>query len=81
MAKVGTSAERVRRRRAKLRESGLRPVQLWLPDTRAAGFAEACALQARLIRDSEACKSEGECEGEAQGETWFEVSDETGWTA
>ena len=46
-------AERVERRRAKLRAAGLRPVQIWVPDTRAPGFAEECARQSRLIRDSE----------------------------
>ena len=64
----------MRRRRAKLRKSGLRPVQLWLPDTRAAGFAEACARQAQLIRDSESRKSQ------VEGEAWFEISDKIGWT-
>lgn len=46
-------AERVGRRRAKLRAQGLRPVQLWVPDTNAADFAEECRRQSRLIRDSE----------------------------
>ncbi|MGH7048116.1 MAG: antitoxin MazE family protein [Stellaceae bacterium] len=46
-------AERVQRRRAKLRAAGLRPVQLWVPDTRAAGFPEECRRQSRLIREAE----------------------------
>lgn len=50
-------AERVARRRAKLRAAGLRPVQLWVPDTRAAQFAEECRRQSRLIRDSESAMS------------------------
>ena len=44
-----TTAERVRRRRAKLRAAGLRPVQIWVPDTRKAGFAEECRRQSRLL--------------------------------
>lgn len=44
-------AERVRRRRAALRASGLRPIQIWVPDTRRAGFAEECRRQSRLLRD------------------------------
>jgi Antitoxin MazE-like len=36
-------AQRVQRRRDKLRGAGLRPVQIWVPDTRAAGFAKECA--------------------------------------
>lgn len=42
------SAQRVKRRRAALRAQGLRPVQIWVPDTRAAGFAEECARQAAI---------------------------------
>ena len=43
-----TVAERVRKRREVLRAEGLRPVQIWVPDTRAEGFAEACARQTAL---------------------------------
>ena len=53
MAEPMSRAERVARRRAKLRAAGLRPVQKWLPDTRDPQFAEECRRQSRLIRDSE----------------------------
>ena len=43
-----TVDERVRKHRDALRAQGLRPVQLWVPDTRAEGFAEECARQAAL---------------------------------
>lgn len=46
-------AERVARRRAKLRAAGLRPVQLWVLDTRAPGFAEECRRQSRLVEQAE----------------------------
>lgn len=49
MANMGTGAERVRRRRDKLRLAGLRPVQIWVPDTRAPGFAAECARQCALL--------------------------------
>ena len=75
MVQSGTGAERVKRRRDKLRAAGLRPVQIWVPDTRAAGFLEECARQSRLIRDAETLASHTE------GEAWFEASDTTGWTA
>jgi hypothetical protein len=75
MTNTHTGAERVRRRRDKLRAAGLRPVQIWVPDARAAGFVEECARQARLIRDAETPASRTE------DEAWFEVSDATGWTA
>lgn len=46
--------ERVRKRRDALRAAGLRPVQIWLPDTRQPGFAEECARQVRLVAAADA---------------------------
>ena len=43
-----TGAQRVAKRRAALRAQGLRPIQIWVPDTRAPGFADECARQAAL---------------------------------
>ena len=80
MAGTNTGAERVRRRRDRLRAAGLRPVQVWVPDTRAAGFAAECARQARLIRDAEVVGSPAGTTSPADAEAWFEVSDRTGWT-
>ena len=48
MAPPATSAQRVEKRRASLRAQGLRPIQIWVPDTRAPGFAEECARQAAI---------------------------------
>lgn len=39
---------RVRKHRDALRMAGLRPVQIWVPDTRRAGFLEECRRQSRL---------------------------------
>lgn len=36
------------RHRERLRAAGLRPVQIWVPDRRAPGFAEECRRQARV---------------------------------
>lgn len=41
--------ERVRRHRAGLRAAGLRPVQIWVPDTRREDFAAECRRQSRLL--------------------------------
>lgn len=41
--------ERVQKRREALRRAGLRPVQLWVPDTRAQGFAQECLRQSALV--------------------------------
>jgi hypothetical protein len=32
-----------------LRASGLRPVQIWVPDARRPGFAEECRAQSRAL--------------------------------
>ena len=42
-------AVRVQKRRAALRAAGLRPIQIWVPDTRRPGFAEECRRQARAV--------------------------------
>jgi hypothetical protein len=49
-----SNTERVREARNKLRAAGLRPVQIWIPDTRAPGFAVEAARQARLLAEWEA---------------------------
>jgi Protein of unknown function (DUF3018) len=49
---MGTSvSDRVQKHRAGLRASGLRPIQIWVPDTRRPGFAEECRRQSRLLRN------------------------------
>jgi hypothetical protein len=69
---MGTSsAERVRKRRAALRAAGLRPVQIWVPDTRRSGFAEECRRQSlSLLEDPH----------EAETLAWLdEAADREGW--
>ncbi|MEO3432107.1 antitoxin MazE family protein [Inquilinus sp. CAU 1745] len=46
--------ERVQKRRDALRAAGLRPVQIWVPDTRRAGFAEECRRQALVVAAADA---------------------------
>ena len=45
---------RVEKRRNALRSAGLRPVQIWVPDTRRAGFSEECQRQARVAAEADA---------------------------
>ena len=49
------TGSRVRRHRESLRRRGLRPIQLWVPDTRAPSFAEEarrqCAILNRIDED------------------------------
>jgi hypothetical protein len=44
-----TQKEKQKRYRTRLRRKGLRPVQIWVPDTRAAWFSAECRKQARLV--------------------------------
>ena len=50
---ASSSAVRARKRRAALRHAGLRPVQIWVPDTRRRGFAEECRRQSRLVAEAD----------------------------
>ena len=45
--------ERVQKHRDALRMAGLRPVQIWVPDTRRPGFAEECSRQSRLAAQTD----------------------------
>ena len=47
------SRERVREHRERLRRQGLRPVQIWVPDTRAPEFLEQAHAQSAAIAASE----------------------------
>jgi hypothetical protein len=45
-------AKRVKRRRDAPRELGLRPVQIWAPDTCAPRFAEECRRQSLAVSEA-----------------------------
>ena len=47
-------SERVQKRRDALRAAGLRPIQIWVPDTRRPGFTEECRRQARVVAAADA---------------------------
>jgi hypothetical protein len=47
------TAVRVQKRRDALRMAGLRPVQIWVPDTRRPDFAEECRRQSRLVAEAD----------------------------
>jgi hypothetical protein len=73
MAKDSSITRSVHRYRARMRRAGLRLVQLWVPDTRARGFAEECRRQSRA-----AAKHRG---AEEQVLTWLDLTRDTnGWT-
>ncbi|OYY74594.1 MAG: hypothetical protein B7Y40_04440 [Gammaproteobacteria bacterium 28-57-27] len=44
---------RVQKHRAALRQAGLRPVQIWVPDTRRPDFVQECRRQSRIVAQAE----------------------------
>jgi hypothetical protein len=60
-----------RRAHVTLRQAGLRPVTIWVPDTRRSDFAEECRRQSQLLQgDAHEQESAG----------WLEsVADHKGW--
>lgn len=53
-----TSTQKMKKYRDKMRASGLRPVQIWIPDTRSARFAKEAKKQSLSV--SAATYSENE---------------------
>jgi hypothetical protein len=50
--RLKSSREKVRAHRARLRAAGLRPVQIWIPDTRSAAFAREAHRQSVNLANS-----------------------------
>ena len=48
-----TARERARAHRARLRQQGLRPVQIWVPDVRTPEFATAAHAQSAAVAAAE----------------------------
>jgi len=56
-----------------MRRAGFRLIQLWVPDTRARGFAEECRRQSRAAARNK--------RAETDAMTWIERNeDTTGWS-
>lgn len=51
-------AARVQKRRDALRMAGLRPIQIWVPDTRRPGFAAECQRQSKLASQADRADDE-----------------------
>ena len=74
MTKAAAARKTVQRYRDRMRGSGLRLVQVWLPDTRAPGFVEECR------RQSLAAKKIVRSERDAMA--WVDaLGDTEGWTS
>lgn len=64
-------ASRVQRHRNGLRASGLRPIQIWVPDTRKKGFVKECRRQSFILKQDAQ---------ERDVLMWIEnISDNEGW--
>lgn len=49
-----STTDKVRQHRKRLREQGLRPFQIWVPDTRSPAFAAKVRKQVRRLQDDAA---------------------------
>lgn len=69
---ASTSSEKSLRHRERLRAAGLRPVQLWVPDTRAPGFAAQVRSQCLALNgDADEAEAIGFAEAAAaETEGW-----------
>jgi hypothetical protein len=76
MSKPKAAAKNMERYRERLRAQGLRPVQLWVPDTRSPRFVKELRRQALLVARNERKRSS---ERDAM-DALLESQDDTGWT-
>lgn len=72
---ASSTAKRVNQHRDNLRAAGLRPLQIWVPDTRRPGFADECRRQSKVAAVADMADTE-----------MLDVMDEAladvdGWTA
>ena len=51
-------SQRVRKHRESLREAGLRPVQIWVPDTRAGQFTNECRRQCLRVAEADVAEND-----------------------
>ncbi len=65
---------RVQKHRDALRQAGLRPVQIWVPDTRRPDFAAECRCQSRLAAEADMADADMQAFMDAA------LADVDGWT-
>lgn len=65
-----SAKQRVQKRRDALRAAGLRPVQIWVPDTRAPGFAAEARRQSAVVGASDRANKEEMAFLDAAWEQW-----------
>ena len=65
----GSSRDKVRQHRARLRALGMRPLQIWVPDTASAAFTAAAHRQAATVAGS-VLEPEDQAFVDSLGEDW-----------
>lgn len=72
---VATILERVKKNRLAMRAAGLRPMQIWVPDTSRPNFADECKRQSLLAAKAD--------EKDIEMDDFMEdaLSDVEGWSA
>ena len=55
---ASSTAKRVNQHRDNLRAAGLRPLQIWVPDTRRPGFADECRRQSKIAAVADVADTE-----------------------
>jgi hypothetical protein len=77
MGKPKLTAAAMQRYRDRMRAQGLRPVQMWVPDTRSPAFIESLRRQALLV-----ARKEGKPSPARHAiDVFLEQQDDSGWTA
>jgi hypothetical protein len=70
-SRPSSSREKVRAHRERLRQQGLRPIQIWVPDVRSPSFRKAARRQSLAVAES-AHAEEDQHFIEAVSEQWKE---------
>ena len=76
-AKLSQTTQAMKRYRSRLRDMGLRPIQIWVPDTRKEGFRAELRRQALLVARDESTSSAERDELDAL----MAAQDDRGWTS
>lgn len=66
------SKHRVRKHREELRKKGLRPIQIWVPDVNAPGFAAEAHRQSQLANDAASAEVQEWIDG-INAEMWEDI--------
>ncbi|MPZ63325.1 MAG: DUF3018 family protein [Propionibacteriales bacterium] len=73
---MATTRDRVREHRRRLRQQGLRPMQIWVPDVRAPQFAAEAHRQSAAIAASEQ-EADDQAFVDAISEDWDDDAEQT----